>query len=80
MTPARRRRSSRAEAQPIRSVARPLQPIANERRPPSDAPAGGRMPRYGTVASGTMCFTALALPRTSPASTVTGTGGVSLNR
>jgi hypothetical protein len=35
---------------------------------------------YGATFSGTTLLVALALPRTSPWRTVTGTGGVSLNR
>jgi hypothetical protein len=41
---------------------------------------GGQRRGYGTVASGTRRLTDLASPRTSPSRTVTGTGGVSLNR
>ena len=44
-------------------------------------PSDQALPRsYGATFSGTTLLVALALPRTSPCRTVTGTGGVSLNR
>gem|GEM_PF-6135536 len=64
----------------VQSVQRPFVSAAPVtfflRLPPAGRPSGG----YGTAASGTSRLVALASPFTSPSSTVTGTGGVSLKR
>jgi hypothetical protein len=47
---------------------------------PDTSPARLTARSYGTTVSGTTPLTDLALPRTSPSRTVTGTGGVSSKR